>query len=114
QQKAAEFELRASRLQISTAVASAYADLVRPTADPQAAVDAIKVRGDTLTLVADRVRNGLENQGQQAQSSAEKNVSEGDVAAIDAQIARPRHQLAALGGAGPDRGLAVQPNLASI
>lgn len=114
QQKAAEFELRAARLQISTAVASAYADLVRLTADRQAAEDAVKVRGDTLTLVADRVRNGLENQSQQAQSSAEQNVSRGDVAAIDAQIDRTRHQLAALVGAGPDRGLDVTPNLASI
>jgi NodT family efflux transporter outer membrane factor (OMF) lipoprotein len=114
QQKAAEFELRAARLQISTAVASAYADLVRLTADRQAAEDAVKVRGDTLTLVADRVKNGLENQSQQAQSSAEQNVSRGDVAAIDAQIDRTRHQLAALVGAGPDRGLDIQPNLASI
>ncbi|MGZ6012086.1 MAG: efflux transporter outer membrane subunit [Caulobacteraceae bacterium] len=114
QEKAAEFELRAARLQISTAVASAYADLVRLTADRQAAEDAVKVRGDTLTLVADRVKNGLENQGQEAQSSAERNVSRGDVAAIDAQIDRVRHQLAALIGAGPDRGLDVQPSLASI
>jgi NodT family efflux transporter outer membrane factor (OMF) lipoprotein len=113
-QKAAEFELRAARLQISTAVASAYADLVRLTADRQAAEDAVKVRGDSLALVADRVKNGLENQGQQAQSSAEQNVSRGDVAAIDAQIDRTRHQLAALVGQGPDRGLDVQPNLASI
>lgn len=112
--EAAEFELRASRLQISTAVASAYADLVRLTADRQAALDAVKVRGDTLTLVADRVKNGLENQGQQAQSSAERNVSLGDVAAIDAQIDQVRHQLAALVGAGPDRGLDVTPNLGSI
>ncbi len=114
QEKAAEFELRASRLQISTAVASAYADLVRLTAERQAAVDAVKVRDDTLILVADRVKNGLENEGQRSQSSAEKNVSQGDVAAIDANIDRVRHQLAALIGAGPDRGLDVTPNLASI
>ena len=114
QQKAVEFELRAARLQISTAVASAYADLVRLTADRQAAVDAVKVRGDTLALVADRVKNGLENQSQQAQSSAEQNVSLGDVANLDAQIDQVRHQLAALVGAGPDRGLDVTPNLASI
>jgi NodT family efflux transporter outer membrane factor (OMF) lipoprotein len=114
QQRAAEFELRAARLQISTAVASAYADLVRLTADRQAAQDAVKVRGDSLALVADRVKNGLENQGQEAQSSAERHVSEGDVAAIDAQIDRTRHQLAALVGQGPDRGLDVQANLSSI
>jgi len=114
QEKAAEFELRAARLQISTAVASAYADLVRLTAEREAAVNAVKVRGDTLALVADRVKNGLENDSQKFQSSAEQNVSLGDVAALDAQIDRTRHQLAALIGAGPDRGLDVTPNLASI
>jgi NodT family efflux transporter outer membrane factor (OMF) lipoprotein len=114
QEKAAEFELHAARLQISTAVASAYADLVRLTADRQAVEDALKVRGDSLALVADRVKNGLENQGQEAQSSAERNVTRGDLAAIDAQIERTRHQLAALVGQGPDRGLEVQANLASI
>jgi NodT family efflux transporter outer membrane factor (OMF) lipoprotein len=114
QQKAAEFELRAARLQISTAVASAYADLVRLTAERDAAVNAVKVRGDTLALVADRVKNGLENESQRSQSSAEQNVSLGDVAALDAQIDRTRHQLAALIGAGPDRGLGVTANLASI
>lgn len=114
QARASAFELAAARLQISTAVASAYAELVRLTADRQAAVDAVKVREDSLALVADRVKNGLENQSQQAQSSAVRNVSLGDVAAIDAQIDRVRHQLAALVGAGPDRGLDIQPNLASI
>ena len=114
QRRAAQFELDAARLQISTAVATAYADLVRLTADRQAAVDAVRVRGDTLTLVSDRVRNGLESRGQSFQSSAEANVSLGDLAAIDADIDTVRHQLAALVGAGPDRGLDVAPNLASV
>lgn len=114
QSRAAEFELAAARLQISTAVASAYADLVRLTADRQAAAQAVRVRGDTLSLVSDRVKNGLENQGEQAQSSADANVSQGDLATIDAQIETARHQLAALVGDGPDRGLDVTPNLATI
>ena len=114
QQRAAAFELQAARLQISTAVASAYADLVRLTADRQAAVDAVKVRGDTLQLVSDRVKNGLENEGQRAQSSAERHVSEGDVAALDARIDEARHLLAALIGAGPDRGLDVVVNPAAV
>lgn len=114
QQRAAEFELHAARLQISTAVASTYADLVRLTADRQAALDAVKVRGDSLQLAADRVKNGLENQSQTAQASALSNVSLGDVAMLDAQIDETRHQLAALVGKGPDRGLDVTANLGSI
>ncbi|MDB5460524.1 MAG: efflux system, outer rane lipoprotein NodT family [Caulobacteraceae bacterium] len=112
--RASQFELAAARLQISTGVASAYADLVRLTADRAAAVDAVRVRGDSLTLVSDRLRNGLENQGQLAQSSAEANVSLGDVAALDARIDQARHQLGALVGAGPDRGLDITPNPASV
>jgi NodT family efflux transporter outer membrane factor (OMF) lipoprotein len=112
--KAAVFELAAARLQLSTAVATAYADLVRLTADRQAAADAVRVRGSSLNLVSERLRNGLENQGQQAQSRAESNISLGDVATIDASIEAKRHELAALVGAGPDRGLDVVPNLATI
>jgi NodT family efflux transporter outer membrane factor (OMF) lipoprotein len=114
QARAAEFELQSARLQISTAVAAAYADLVRLTADREAALEAVRVRGESLQLVSDRVRNGLENQGQVAQSSAEQNVSLGDVAAIDARIEQSRHQLAALVGKGPDRGLDITPNTSAV
>jgi NodT family efflux transporter outer membrane factor (OMF) lipoprotein len=107
QTRAAEFELAAARLQISTGVASAYADLIRLTADRAAAVEAVRVRGDSLTLVSDRLKNGLENQGQLAQSSAESNISLGDVAALDERIEQARHTLAALVGMGPDRGLDI-------
>jgi NodT family efflux transporter outer membrane factor (OMF) lipoprotein len=107
QTRAAEFELAAARLQISTGVASAYADLIRLTADRAAAVEAVRVRGDSLTLVSDRLKNGLENQGQLAQSSAEANISRGDVAALDARIEQARHTLAAMVGMGPDRGLDI-------
>jgi NodT family efflux transporter outer membrane factor (OMF) lipoprotein len=107
QTRAAQFELAAARLQISTGVASAYADLIRLTADRGAAMEAVRVRGDSLTLVSDRLKNGLENQGQLAQSSAERNISQGDVAALDARIEQARHTLAALVGMGPDRGLDI-------
>jgi NodT family efflux transporter outer membrane factor (OMF) lipoprotein len=113
QAKAAEFELAAARLQISTNVASAYADLVRLTADRQAAQEAVRVRGDSLTLVSDRLKNGLENQSQLAESSALSNVSLGDVAALDQAIEAKRHELAALVGAGPDRGIDITVNTAS-
>jgi NodT family efflux transporter outer membrane factor (OMF) lipoprotein len=112
--QAAQFELAAGRLQLSTAVATAYANLVRLAADRQAAVDAVRVRSDSLQLVSNRLLNGLENRSQLDQSSAEARVSQGDVAAIDAQIEVARHELASLVGAGPDRGLDVTPNLESI
>ena len=114
QTQAARFELASARLQISTGVAAAYADLLRLSADRAAAVEAVRVRGDSLQLVSDRLKNGLENQGQLAQSSAERNVSQGDVAALDERIDQARHQLAALVGAGPDRGLDVKIDPAAL
>jgi NodT family efflux transporter outer membrane factor (OMF) lipoprotein len=110
----AQFELAAAQLQLSTGVAAAYADLVRLTADREAAAEAVRVRRDSLKLVSDRLRNGLENQSQQAQSSAESNISLGDLALLDQRIEETRHQLAALIGAGPDRGLDIIPNPKSV
>jgi NodT family efflux transporter outer membrane factor (OMF) lipoprotein len=114
QSVAANFELAAARLEISTGVAAAYADLVRLMADREAAVQAVRVRGDSLTLVSDRLRNGLENQGQVAQSNAERNISEGDVASLDGRIEQARHALAAMVGAGPDHGLDVTPSAKAV
>jgi NodT family efflux transporter outer membrane factor (OMF) lipoprotein len=50
----------------------------------------------------------LENQGQLAQSSAERAISQGDVAALDERIDQARHELAALVGMGPDKGLDIK------
>lgn len=104
---AAKAEAAAARLQLSTAVALAYADFVRFHADEAALEDAARLRQRSLMLVRERVRAGLENQGQAAQAEAEFAQARADLIAVRGSIARTRHQLAALLGKGPDRGLEI-------
>lgn len=104
---AAEAEAAAARLQLSTAVALAYADFVRFHADEAALEDAARLRQRSHMLVRERVRAGLENEGQAAQAAAEFAQARADLIGVRASITRTRHQLAALLGKGPDRGLAI-------
>jgi len=105
--QAAKAEEAAARLELSTAVASAYAELVRLYTDRASAEDAIRVRSASAGLVDQRLRNGLENEGRLYQAKAEVSAANADLASIDGQIARTRNALAALLGKGPDRGLDI-------
>jgi len=58
-------------------------------------------------LVSDRVRNGLDTQAELQQAQAATPSSQADVEALDEQMLIARHRIAALVGAGPDRGLAI-------
>ncbi len=106
--EAARADRAAARLSLTTAVATAYANFVRLTEDRDAAADAVRVRQDTLRLVADRRRNGLETRGEYSQESATVSAAKAEVEGLDLQILQARHQIAALLGEGPDRGLEVQ------
>ena len=107
--RAASFELAAARLQISTAVASAYADLVQAVADHAAAVEAADLRGKSRGLVADRLKNGLETKAEYNQSDAAQASSEVDVISTEGSVLEARHALAALTGQGPDATAALNP-----
>jgi len=105
--RAAEIEVTAARLALATSVASAYADLIRLNADRTAAADAVRVRKDTAALISARAKQQLEHQGGVSQADAEAAATQADMDAIERQIEVTRHQLAALLGKGPDRGLDV-------
>ena len=73
----------------------------------------LRLQNDSARLVAQRVANGLDTEGERAQALAAIPVANVDLSAIDEAILDQRHQLAALVGAGPDRGLAIaRPKLA--
>lgn len=116
--RAAAAEAAAARLQLSTAVASAYAELVRYAADARALEEAARLRQHSVMLVRERVRSGLENEGQAHQSTAELAQARAELIGAYAGIARTRNQLAALLGKGPDRGREIElpatPHLRSI
>jgi len=105
--RAAAADAAEARLMLSTNVAAAYADLARLYAERDVAERAMAVQGETSKLVADRVANGLDTLGEQRQAEANPLQAKADLGAIDEQIALTRNRLAALAGAGPDRGLAL-------
>ena len=105
--RAAQADAAEARLVLSTNIAAAYADLSRLFAERDVAVRAMDLLGETSKLVADRVANGLDTLGEQRQAEAAPLQSKADLAAIDEQIELTRHRLAALTGAGPDRGLSI-------
>lgn len=104
---AAGAEAAQARLTVSTGIATAYASLAASYAEQDAAKDAVRTRAQTLALIEQRREQGLENEGAVARARANLATAQGDLAAIEEQIVLSRHQLAALVGAGPDRGLAI-------
>jgi NodT family efflux transporter outer membrane factor (OMF) lipoprotein len=101
-------EVAAARLGLSTAVAGSYAQLSDLHAGRDAALDAKRVRLESETLVAARVRRGLENEGSLERAKAARAATEAELAAIDEAIGLTKNQIAALLGAGPDRGLHIE------
>ncbi|WP_374569753.1 efflux transporter outer membrane subunit [Phenylobacterium sp.] len=112
---AARADRAAARLTLSTSVAAAYADLAQLFADRDAAVDAQRIREDSAKLMSERAVSGLENQGAVARAESGAASARAEVAAVDESIAITRNRIAALVGAGPDRGLAVErPSIQSL
>ncbi|MDQ2078636.1 efflux transporter outer membrane subunit [Xanthobacteraceae bacterium Astr-EGSB] len=107
QSEAAAAEAAAARLFVSSAIASAYADLVALYAERDATVDAVKVRRQTLALIDERRGSGLENDGAVERARSAEAVSKAQLAEVDEMIGLTRNRIAALVGAGPDRGLAL-------
>ncbi|WP_430461877.1 efflux transporter outer membrane subunit [Thalassolituus sp. LLYu03] len=104
---AREAEVAQARLLLTSAVASAYAGLNSLTLSRDTAARSADVRGKTAELFAKRHQYGMENIGSVREAEARRAVAEGVVLALDEQIAVMRNQLAALLGAGPERGLSI-------
>jgi len=105
--QATQADLAEARLTLSTAIAGAYADLMRLGAERDAAAEAVRNREETAKLTTMRVENGLDTRAELKQAEAATPASQADVEALDEQILLTRHRLAALMGEGPDRGLAI-------
>ncbi len=113
--EAARVEAAQARIMLAAAIAQAYADLARLHAARDIADQALRIQMDTAGLVSDRVRNGLDTEGQRRQAAAQVPAARADLAALDEQITIARNELAALIGAGPDRGLAIErPKLSQL
>lgn len=107
--RAVAAETAQARLTLSTAIASSYADLAALIAERDIAAQALDVRIATADLVRRRVASGLDNRGELREAEAGPPTARAQIAALDEAIDIARHRLAALVGAGPDRGLAIAP-----
>lgn len=113
--EAARIEQGQARLMLTTAIAAAYADLARLHAEHDVLAAAVDVRAATQKLVNDRVRTGLDTRAESKQADAALPAARADLLAADEAIALARSQIAALIGAGPDRGLSIaRPSLAAL
>jgi len=65
------------------------------------------LRAKTAELFGKRFENGLETKGSLRQAESRRESSAADVLSLEEQIALTRNKLAALLGAGPDRGLSL-------
>ena len=97
-----------ARLTLSTAIGATYADLRRLSAGRETAAATLDIRTRAAELVKTRFEQGLETRGEWMTQSAAQSSARADVDQFDRQIALTRHQLAALIGAGPDRGEIIQ------
>jgi NodT family efflux transporter outer membrane factor (OMF) lipoprotein len=104
---AARAEAAEARLALSAAVALAYADLGRLYAERDVAERSVQNKQETVGLVSRRVENGLDTRADLKEAEARAPAARAELAAVDEEIVQTRNRLAALLGAGPDRGTSI-------
>ncbi|HEY6018984.1 MAG TPA: efflux transporter outer membrane subunit [Candidatus Paceibacterota bacterium] len=107
EQQAAQAEVAQTRLILSTSIATAYADLAQLFTIRDTAEESLALRTKTVVLFRQRNEFGLENLASVRQVEARQAAAEAELLSIDERIALQRNGIAALLGAGPDRGLAI-------
>jgi NodT family efflux transporter outer membrane factor (OMF) lipoprotein len=106
--EAAGYELAQARLALTTGIASTYADLAQLYRQRDTLEAALRIRGETLKLVNQRVEIGLDTRAELKQAEGRVSEARDDLAANEEAIGLTRNALSALVGKGPDRGLAIQ------
>ena len=107
EQRAAEVEVDEARLLISTSIASAYAGLVNLYTLRDNAAATLALRTKTVELFRQRNQFGLETLSSVREVEARQAGAQADLLTLDESIGLQRNAIAALLGAGPDRGLAI-------
>lgn len=110
--QAGQAELAQVRLILASGIASHYAELSRLFALRDIAKRSVELHSQTSALVKRRLDRGLDTRATLHEADAHRAEAESSVLALEEQIALQRNCLAALMGAGPDRGLSiVKPTL---
>lgn len=112
---AARYEFDEARLALTTGIAATYAELASLHARRDSLQSALEIRTKSAKLVSDRVAIGLDTLAEQKQAEARMSQARADIEEVDEAIALTRNALAALVGAGPDRGLSIgRPTVAGL
>jgi NodT family efflux transporter outer membrane factor (OMF) lipoprotein len=106
--RAAEVDLFAARLLVSSGVAHAYLQLGRAFDQLELTQMTLKQRTAIQDLTRKRVAAGLDSRVELKQVDISIPAARQRTAQLEEQIALLRNQLAALLGKGPDRGLAIE------
>lgn len=107
QAEASRAEFAQVSLGLAAAIATQYAELAQLFALRDTLQRSLEIRHKTVTLFDERFANGLETKGSLSEAKARLAGAEGELLSIDEQIGLQRYRIAALIGAGPDRGLAI-------
>lgn len=109
--QAAQAELGAVRLLLSTAIAAEYAELNALQTDRAVLERTLHVREQTFTLVQRRFTFGYDSEADLRQAEAGPPTLRAQLIAADERIAISRLRLAVLIGSGPDRALQFEPTI---
>jgi NodT family efflux transporter outer membrane factor (OMF) lipoprotein len=107
QQRAADVDAQAARIELSTNVARAYVQLSYAFVEQDVATAELKRASEAHDLTRQRVAAGIDNQSQLKQSDSEVASAEVQKAQADRAIDAARSSLSVLLGKGPDRGLDI-------
>lgn len=105
--KAAIVDSHEAALTLTTSIAAAYANLSRLFEERQVLNRTLAVRSHVLELTQQRLGHRLDNDSTMQDASARLANAQADLTANQESIDLVRHQIAALMGAGPDRGMAI-------
>ncbi|MFZ6648986.1 efflux transporter outer membrane subunit [Undibacterium sp. TJN25] len=114
-QRAAEVETEAVRLMLTVGMTQTYLKLSQLYVQRDLGEQVLEQRQQVLKLTEQRVAAKIDSQSDLKQAQLTVPLAKADIASLDESIALVRTQLAALMGAGPDRGGSIaRPRLQSV
>jgi NodT family efflux transporter outer membrane factor (OMF) lipoprotein len=107
-EQAATAEHENAKLVLANAVGKSYVELYRLFTLRDVIDKTLQQRQQIFTLTRQRVDSGIDSQAELKQAQSELPALRGQLAQLDEAIGATRNQIAALVGAGPDRGLHIE------
>ena len=109
QQAAAAADAQAARNLLASATVRAYLNLQNAFAQRDVLERVLAQRADVLSLTQGRYKAGLDTQVEVKQAESSLAAGKVELTQTDTTLAQLRNQVAALAGAGPQRGQSLQP-----